>query len=204
MSMDYSRQRTLELEKFDKIMVVGVGGIGSWVALDLALSGQVRTICVCDNDVIEESNLNRTPYRTDQIGESKVWAIKDLIDERRNDVNVVPVDGFLQTAGKLVARYRNVIDCTDGLSVKDWAGKMDLDMYAKLGYDGFGVTIDCTTKMPWGTSTGYDTVPSFIATPQFISSMVVGMILSGREFGGITTFDMRDVLGIVQAHDDLI
>ncbi|MEU1276247.1 ThiF family adenylyltransferase [Streptomyces sp. NPDC005799] len=41
-----------------KVFVVGLGGVGSWIAYQLLMSG-VGTVSGCDGDVVEMSNLNR-------------------------------------------------------------------------------------------------------------------------------------------------
>ena len=63
-------------------IVVGLGGIGNWIALDLALIG-VGTLILFDNDKVEASNLNRTLFKLGHIGKPKVSAVKELISERR-------------------------------------------------------------------------------------------------------------------------
>ena len=192
--MSYERQAGLPLRVYPSVLVAGVGGIGSWVGLNLALSGCVKTVYLCDPDVIESSNLNRTPYRLDQVGEKKVWALKDIIEERRMDVKVVPIPSFVQTAGMLFDGPTVVVDCTDGVSVKEWAKHRDLDTYIKLGYDGFGITYDGSLDTPWGASNGYRSVPSFIAPPQFMASLVVCELMKEEPSAEIITVNMQDVL----------
>lgn len=190
----YDRQKSLKLKTFDKVLVIGAGGIGSWVVMNLSLSGCVDEIHVCDNDVIEESNLNRTPFARHHIGLSKVWAIRELVSERRRDVNVVPMDGIVQSLDIDISSYDFIIDCSDGLMVKEWILSHEFKSYMKLGYDGWSVTIDGSRVMPWGEEhIGYMTVPSFIVPPQFLACVAVGSLLSGRLVEGFSTFDIRDV-----------
>lgn len=47
-------------------IVVGLGGIGNWVALDLALVG-MGTLILFDDDIVEVSNLNRTLFKLSHI-----------------------------------------------------------------------------------------------------------------------------------------
>ena len=60
----------------DKIGIAGVGGIGSNVAVNLVRSG-ILNLKIADYDKIEESNLNRQFYFSDQIGRSKVDALEE-------------------------------------------------------------------------------------------------------------------------------
>jgi len=188
--MMYDRQKTLGLRRLDAVVVVGVGGVGSWVALDLALSGCVKKLVLCDPDTVEESNLNRTPYRRDQIGERKVVAMCDLISERRDDVIAVPFFGTVQSMFDVSVEF--VVDCSDGLRVKEWMKDRD-EKYLKLGYDAWSVTIDGTRDLPWGESSGYETVPSFVVPPQYLAAVAVGMILDGNVIDGTETFDLREM-----------
>ena len=69
-------------------IVVGLGGIGNWVALDLALLG-MGTLILFDNDKVETSDLNRTLFKLSHINKPKVSAVKELISERRKDTIVI-------------------------------------------------------------------------------------------------------------------
>jgi len=194
----YDRQESLDLKEYDKILVIGAGGIGSWVVMNLSLSGCVKEVHVCDSDVIEESNLNRTPFARHHIGMSKVWAIRDLVSERRHDVVVVPMNGIAQSLDIDIGSYDVIIDCSDGLMVKEWIISHEfVSPYMKLGYDGWSVTIDGSKVMPWDEGdTGYRTVPSFVVPPQFLACVAVGSLLSGDLdlVEGFKTFDVRDVI----------
>jgi sulfur carrier protein ThiS adenylyltransferase len=61
-----------------RVGIAGAGGLGSNCAVALARSG-VGTIVVADYDVVEEGNLNRQYYFSDQLGLLKVKALKDNI-----------------------------------------------------------------------------------------------------------------------------
>lgn len=65
------------LSKF-RVGIAGAGGLGSNCAVALARSG-VGTLVIADFDVVEEANLNRQYYFTDQIGMFKTIALKENI-----------------------------------------------------------------------------------------------------------------------------
>ena len=65
------------LSKF-KVGIAGAGGLGSNCAVALARSG-VGTLVISDFDIIEENNLNRQYYFTDQVGMLKTIALRDNI-----------------------------------------------------------------------------------------------------------------------------
>jgi len=75
------------LSKF-RIGIAGAGGLGSNCAVSLARSG-VGTIVIADFDVIEEPNLNRQYYFTDQIGLKKTIALKENIFRIDPRVNII-------------------------------------------------------------------------------------------------------------------
>ncbi len=75
------------LSKF-RVGIAGAGGLGSNCAIALARSG-IGTLIIADYDVIEEANLNRQYYFTDQIGKMKTEALKENISRINTDVSVI-------------------------------------------------------------------------------------------------------------------
>jgi sulfur carrier protein ThiS adenylyltransferase len=65
------------LSKF-RVGIAGAGGLGSNCAVALARCG-IGTLVISDFDIIEEPNLNRQYYFTDQIGMMKTVALKENI-----------------------------------------------------------------------------------------------------------------------------
>lgn len=194
-------------------IVVGLGGIGSWVAIDLALAG-VGTLYIFDDDIIEASNLNRTLFRTSDIGRKKTDAVEDLIRERRSDTLVFKFDRkFTIEDYKKYTRVENntlvsdpyawIIDCSDTSNVKesirDFCGNYTkrLRGYIKMGYNGYEGTIsfnDVNCGM-WGEDSHYTVVPSFFGTPQLLSALGVTMMINDHYNAPETwTFDMGTIL----------
>lgn len=100
-------------------IVAGLGGIGSWVALDLALIG-VGSIFIFDKDKVETSNLNRTLFKESHIGKYKTKAVKELIAERRKDCIVLGFEQFFEAG--MLSKFEGLeyfFDCTDTLRLKD-------------------------------------------------------------------------------------
>ncbi|MEN4524353.1 ThiF family adenylyltransferase [Pantoea agglomerans] len=74
--------------KESKVAIFGMGGWGTWCALQLAMSG-IGTLRLIDGDDVELSNINRQVlYRTDDVGKNKVDAAKDTILAYNENVNV--------------------------------------------------------------------------------------------------------------------
>lgn len=69
--------------------IAGAGGLGSNVAFSLARVG-IGTLIIADFDVVEPSNLNRQQYFIDQIGEKKVYALKENLLRINPFINVIP------------------------------------------------------------------------------------------------------------------
>lgn len=186
--MLYSRQEPLNLKIPTAVTIIGCGGIGSWIALDLALVG-VKKLNLIDNDIIEKTNLNRTPYKTSQIGEFKVAALQELIEERRDiDIQIFTqkyedIDEILKEKIKLVDY---MIDCRDTV-------QPPIPEAITVGYDGFKFTIDTNGgKNVWGGGNGYETVPSFVGTPQFVASIFTTMIVTKKIRG--CSGDLQEVI----------
>jgi sulfur carrier protein ThiS adenylyltransferase len=71
-----------------RVGIAGAGGLGSNCAVALARSG-VGTLVLSDFDVIENSNLERQYYFTDQIGQLKTVALRENISRINPDVFVI-------------------------------------------------------------------------------------------------------------------
>jgi len=74
--------------------IMGLGGLGSPVAIALARVGVGRLI-LADFDVVEPSNLNRQQYFIDQIGMKKTEALKQNLGRINPYVRVETVDQCL-------------------------------------------------------------------------------------------------------------
>lgn len=103
-----------------KVLIVGVGGLGSPAAYYLAAAG-VGTIGLCDNDHVELSNLQRQIiHHTGDIGKHKVVSASEKIVLLNPDVKVVPItERFDQSnAHDLVGAYDFIIDASDNFPTK--------------------------------------------------------------------------------------
>nr|WP_166682503.1 HesA/MoeB/ThiF family protein [Streptomyces sp. 846.5] len=106
------------------VLVCGIGGLGSVVASSLAASG-VGTVILCDDDVVEESNLTRQlMYTVEDIGNSKADALATRLSRINPYVSVVPERRKVELATDitdLVAGSDLVISCADQPSVTEMA-----------------------------------------------------------------------------------
>lgn len=103
------------------VMVVGIGGVGSWAVEALARSG-VGELTLVDMDVLVASNVNRQlPAITDTLGHGKI----DVMAERARGINprikINLMDDFLtpQNVKELLASKPDVVlDCIDDVKAK--------------------------------------------------------------------------------------
>lgn len=203
------RQQNIVGDYSEKIaIVVGMGGIGSWVAIDLALIG-VGTLILFDDDKIENSNLNRTLFKLSQVGEYKTKAVKQLISERRKNILII-TNEELFTAEHL-KKYSGVdyfFDCSDTTRLKDSLAEQDVfPQYCKLGYDGFNATM-CFNDFgtgKWGVDSSYTVTPSFFGTPQLISAMaVIELLMKRKQVSRTVNMNVKRVINQIEETQNLL
>ena len=79
------------------VVVVGLGGVGSWAAEALARSGVAR-LSLIDLDHIAESNINRQIHALDNtLGQAKVQAMRERIAHINPACDVRCVEAFVET-----------------------------------------------------------------------------------------------------------
>ena len=80
------------------VVLIGIGGVGSYCAEALARSG-IGKIILVDHDVISPSNLNRQLHATyETINQEKTLAMKERILSFRDDCEVVTYSQFYAAA----------------------------------------------------------------------------------------------------------
>lgn len=103
-----------------RVLVVGAGGLGSPALLYLAAAG-VGTIGVIDDDVVENSNLQRQVIHTDaRIGMAKVFSAEAAIKALNPFVVVRPYNRRLlpDMAAELLADYDLILDGSDNFDTR--------------------------------------------------------------------------------------
>lgn len=80
------------------VVVVGIGGVGSWAVEALARSG-VGQLVLVDLDHVAESNINRQVHAlTTTLGQSKVDAMRDRVGLIHPACEVVGIEEFVEPA----------------------------------------------------------------------------------------------------------
>jgi len=174
----FTRQQRLDVVLPETISVVGVGGIGYWVALNAAMLG-VDKLVLYDPDTIENHNRNRLPLAEEDVGKNKALVAREYVQRIRpdctvfalpmaiNEISMAQLDGF-------------VFICTDTLSsqgsVRHYCVENNIP-FLRLGYDGRHLTMENRETMdgvfsvedePDDTAQ-YTIIPSYVLTPQLIS-----------------------------------
>jgi len=109
--------KALETVANKRVLICGVGGVGSFVAEALCRSG-LGYITLLDFDKVEPSNLNRQLMTTkDNIGIDKVEVLKNRIEEI-SDTKVDTIKTFIDGSFRLDKDYDYVVDCIDTLTAK--------------------------------------------------------------------------------------
>lgn len=102
------------------VLVIGAGGLGSPTLLYLAAAG-VGTIAIVDDDVVDESNLQRqVVHRQATVGMLKTESARDALlalnPSIKIDLHSRRLD--VESANALVPRYDVIVDGTDNFSTR--------------------------------------------------------------------------------------
>jgi tRNA A37 threonylcarbamoyladenosine dehydratase len=103
------------------ILIVGVGGVGSFAAEFLARAG-VGNLTIVDGDVVDITNINRQlPALHSTVGMSKIEVVGNRLMDINPELNLTKVQEFLspERAFEIVEeKYDYVLDCIDSVTPK--------------------------------------------------------------------------------------
>jgi molybdopterin/thiamine biosynthesis adenylyltransferase/rhodanese-related sulfurtransferase len=103
-----------------RVLVIGAGGLGSPAALYLATSG-VGTIGLVDDDVVDESNLQRQVlHAPDRVGMPKTESARMTLAALNPETNVVEHHERLDAGNveRLIGGYEVIVDGTDSFDAR--------------------------------------------------------------------------------------
>ena len=104
-----------------KVILFGVGGVGSWCAESLVRTG-IQRLTIVDADRVAESNINRQLMATTEtVGQVKVEALKDRLLTINPNAEITAVEDIFTeaTADRFqLDDYDYIIDAIDSLSDK--------------------------------------------------------------------------------------
>jgi threonine dehydrogenase-like Zn-dependent dehydrogenase len=178
MSELYLRQEALKLEVPDKVAVIGCGGVGSWVAWFLALSG-VKELWLFDGDKVEEHNLNRLPLAAEDVGKDKTQAVGELIQSRRHDCAIVTMGKWSPTIATQIGLNNEVgwvVCATDSLAnraeVSEWCSDNAVN-YIEVSAEGEMAGV---TGEPAEFATSLETEPGYASIPVWCGPAVMAAV----------------------------
>lgn len=112
----------IEKLKTAKVLVVGLGGVGSFAAEFLARAG-VGSLTIVDGDIVDITNVNRQlPALHSTVGKDKVQVVAERILDINPEINLTPINEFLSPERMDEILEENsfdyVLDCIDSVSPK--------------------------------------------------------------------------------------
>jgi Dinucleotide-utilizing enzymes involved in molybdopterin and thiamine biosynthesis family 2 len=130
-----------------RVLIVGLGGLGSPVSLYLAAAG-VGHLILCDQDVVDVSNLQRqVVYKEADCGKPKVSSARNALMAINPSLNIEAVQAKVEdAAGDFDVDL--VIDCTDNYAARHWMNRhcrvnhLPFISGAALGWEGQMMTFD--------------------------------------------------------------
>ena len=116
------KQEGLEKLKNASVLVVGLGGVGSFAAEFLARAG-VGNMTIIDGDIVDITNINRQlPALHSTIGKDKVEIVAERILDINPEINLVKMNEFLspERMEEILenTQFDYVLDCIDSVSPK--------------------------------------------------------------------------------------
>ena len=129
-TVDYSRRfggiarlygnHTLAKARAAHVVIIGIGGVGSWAVEALARSG-IGQLTLIDLDHVNESNINRQIHALDSnLGASKVHAMKRRLADINPECAVNTIEEFIDEKNltTLIPDCDFVIDAIDNVRAK--------------------------------------------------------------------------------------
>ena len=103
------------------ILIVGLGGVGSFAAEFIVRAG-VNKLTIVDGDIFDETNKNRQlPALNSTIGKSKAFIMAERIKDINSNIELKVIEEFIspEKAFEIVSpNFDYVIDCIDSITPK--------------------------------------------------------------------------------------
>lgn len=126
-----------------KIVVLGIGTLGSFVVESISNLENVKEVIIYDPDIVESKNLVNSIYRENDIGNLKTDALKEIVT--RNNKNIIITRNSTKFIEGKVNLPRNnlVLDCRD--YTFDRLNQIDARLYISSRY----LIIDCKRNISY-------------------------------------------------------
>jgi len=132
------------------VLIGGCGAIGSQTAVALARIG-IGTIIVVDGDILEEHNIYNQVYSKDQIGKSKVDALKEII-HKISDARFIGINSKIQNVQLNRFRPDSILGCFDNVGARFFLNYIAITNkipYIDAGIEGYAGSV--RTILPTST-----------------------------------------------------
>jgi molybdopterin/thiamine biosynthesis adenylyltransferase len=181
------------------VFIAGAGGLGSPVAIYLAVAG-VGTITIVDMDTVDQSNLNRQILHTDRdIGKKKTVSAIAKLREYNLDITINAIDTTITADNihELVGRADGIVDAMDNYPIRYLLNRVALDKKVPFFHGGIrGFYGQATTIIPGKTPCLECIFPK--APPKEVFPVV------GATPGVIGTIQATEVIKYLTKHGDLL
>ena len=111
----------IEILKNANVLIVGLGGVGSFAAEFIVRAG-VGNVTIVDGDTVDITNVNRQlPAVHSTVGQPKVEIVGDRLMDINPELNLTRVQEFLspERATEIVTKdFDYVLDCIDSITPK--------------------------------------------------------------------------------------
>jgi molybdopterin-synthase adenylyltransferase len=117
-----------------RILIIGLGGLGSPVAMYLAAAG-VGHLILCDDDQVDLSNLQRQIiHRTNSIGVDKVASAKNSLLELNPEIKVSCINNRLDESQleEQISKADVVVDASDNFNTRFLINKISVQTATPL------------------------------------------------------------------------
>ncbi|MDL2211933.1 ThiF family adenylyltransferase [Erysipelotrichaceae bacterium OttesenSCG-928-M19] len=177
-------EQTILLKK--SILVIGLGGLGSHIIEGLARIG-IKKIGLCDDDVIEESNLNRQLLALENnLGQTKLELAKQRIKAINSQIEITCYANKYpnQEISYDFKEYDLVIDCLDSIEIRKQLEEECIKenktlIYGTIAgdYGYFGI-INQTNRLLVEQHNSHNSIEQQLGNPYYIVSLVAGLQLT--------------------------
>ena len=116
------KEEGIERLQSSNILIVGLGGVGSFAAEFLVRSG-IGNLTIVDGDTVDITNINRQlPALSSTIGKNKTDVVAERILDINPEINLKKINEFLEPERMeeilTQEKFDYVLDCIDSLSPK--------------------------------------------------------------------------------------
>jgi len=117
-----------------RIAVIGLGTLGGALCKNISEMESIDELIIIDYDILESKNIHNSVYKASHIGETKVDALKEIIE---NDIHVIPLNMKYKEGKTPLPKCDLVVDCRDVVCDRD--KEIDVRLYIS----GKILIIDC-------------------------------------------------------------